>query len=97
MATLRLENEKAMAERYYFHLMDENEFLRDSLGVECGRLIEVESAAIEIVGEFRRQEASREHELRNWKLAVTDSVRLDPDAAPGPAAALAGFVCYGAG
>lgn len=73
VATLRLENEKAMAERYYFHLMDENEFLRDSLGVECGRLIEVESATIEIIGEFRRQEASRERELRNWKLAVTDS------------------------
>jgi hypothetical protein len=73
MATLRLNIEKTMADRYYFHLMDESVFLRDSLGVECGRLIEVESAAIEIVGEFRRQEASRENELRYWKLAVTDS------------------------
>jgi hypothetical protein len=62
-----------MAHRYYLYLMDAIEFLRDPLGVECGRLNKVESAAIENVGEFRRQEASREHELRNWKLAMTDS------------------------
>jgi hypothetical protein len=62
-----------MGIRYFFHLMDENEFLRDSLGVEVGQLAEVESAAIEIIREFRCNEASRQHELRNWKLAVTDS------------------------
>lgn len=73
MTTLRPQIEKAMADRYFFHLMDENELLRDSLGVEVAQLGEVESAAIEIIHEFRRQEASREHELRKWKLAVTDA------------------------
>jgi hypothetical protein len=62
-----------MASRYFFHLMDEGEFLRDSLGVEVGRLAELESATIEIIREHRIQEAGRELELRNWKLAVTDS------------------------
>jgi hypothetical protein len=66
-------NRKAMADRYFFHLMDENELLRDSLGVEVAQLGEVESAAIAIIHEFRRQEASREHELCKWKLAVTDA------------------------
>ena len=62
-----------MASRYFFHLMDESEFLRDSLGVEVNHLSEVEAAAIEITREYRIQEAEREYELRNWKLAVTDS------------------------
>lgn len=53
--------------------MDENEFLRDTLGVEVGQLDEVESAAIEMVREFRSQHAQRQQELRNWKLTVTDS------------------------
>lgn len=62
-----------MASRYFFHLMDESEFLGDSLGVEVSQLSEVEAAAIEIIREYRIQEAEREYELRNWKLAVTDS------------------------
>lgn len=61
-----------MVSRYFFHLMDESELLRDSLGVEVDQLVEVESAAIDIIREYRIQEAEREHELRNWKLAVTD-------------------------
>lgn len=61
-----------MTDRYFFHLTDENEFLRDSLGVEVAHLGEVESAAIEILREFRQQEAHRMHELCHWKLAVTD-------------------------
>lgn len=62
-----------MASRYFFHLTDESEFLGDSLGVEVNHLSEVEAAAIEIIREYRLQEAEREHELRNWKLAVTDA------------------------
>lgn len=54
--------------------MDESEFLRDALGVEVDHLAEVESAAIEIIREYRLQEAGRETELCNWKLAVTDSL-----------------------
>jgi hypothetical protein len=61
-----------MVSRYFFHLMDESDLLRDSLGVEVHQLVEVESAAIDIIREYRVQEAEREHELRNWKLAVTD-------------------------
>lgn len=61
-----------MVSRYFFHLMDERELLRDSLGVEVDQLVEVESAAIDIIREYRIQESEREHELRNWKLAVTD-------------------------
>lgn len=62
-----------MASRYFFHLMDESEFLGDSLGVEVNRVSDVEAAAIEIIREYRIQEAEREYELRNWKLAVTDA------------------------
>lgn len=62
-----------MVNRYFFHLMDESEILRDTLGVEVAHLAEVESAAIEVIREYRIQEAGREMELRNWKLAVTDS------------------------
>jgi hypothetical protein len=62
-----------MASRYFFHLMDESEFLGDSLGVVVNQLSEVEAAAIEIIREYRIQEADRQDELRNWKLAVTDA------------------------
>lgn len=62
-----------MASRYFFHLMDESEFLGDSLGVVVNQLSEVEAAAIEIIHEYRVQEVDREYELRNWKLAVTDA------------------------
>lgn len=62
-----------MVSRYFFHLMDESEFLGDSLGVVVNQLSEVEAAAIEIIREYRIQEAEREYELRNWKLAVTDA------------------------
>lgn len=62
-----------MVNRYFFHLMDESEILRDTLGVEVAHLAEVESAAIEVIREYRIQEAGREMELRSWKLAVTDS------------------------
>ena len=62
-----------MASRYFFHLMDESEFLGDSLGVVVNQLSEVEAAAIEIIREYRIQEVEREYELRNWKLAVTDA------------------------
>lgn len=62
-----------MASRYFFHLMDESEFLGDSLGVVVNQLSEVEAAAIEIIREYRVQEIEREYELRNWKLAVTDA------------------------
>jgi hypothetical protein len=76
-----------MASRYFFHLMDESEFLGDSLGVEVNQLSEVEAAAIEIIREYRIQEAEREYELRNWKLAVTDAkgdvILLLPLFAPG--------------
>jgi hypothetical protein len=76
-----------MASRYFFHLMDESEFLRDSLGVEVNQFAEVESVAIAIIHEYRIQEAHREHELRNWKLAVTDAkgdvILLLPLFAPG--------------
>jgi hypothetical protein len=41
--------------------------------VVVNQLSEVEAAAIEIIREYRIQEADRQDELRNWKLAVTDA------------------------
>ena len=62
-----------MAIRYYFHLIDESQILGDPVGVEVGQLAEVESVAIEMVREFRVEEAHRIDELHDWKLAVSDS------------------------
>jgi hypothetical protein len=59
--------------RYFFHLMDEKEILRDTLGVEVEHLTDVEAAAIDIIREFRLQQAGRGRELLGWRLAVTDS------------------------
>ena len=61
-----------MTARYFFHLTDERLILRDAVGIEASDVREIETAAIDIIREFRIEEAGREHELRNWRLLVTD-------------------------
>jgi hypothetical protein len=62
-----------MTIRCHFHLLGRDKFIWDPVGVEVAQLAQAESVAIDIIREFRREELSRERELRDWKLAVTDS------------------------
>ena len=48
-----------MAERYYFHLVDSENIIRDDLGAVATDLADARQAATEIIDEFRREQAHR--------------------------------------
>ena len=58
----------AMAERYYFHLVDGENVIRDDLGAVATDL--ADRAATEIIDEFRRDQAQRLLHWQDWKLVV---------------------------
>ncbi len=76
--------------RYFFHLVDSQNVIRDDLGVLATDLAEVHSAAAEIIKEFRAEQARRFPEWKGWRLVVTAEsanfalvIPLAPDA-PSP-------------
>jgi len=61
-----------MAGRYYFHLVDSENVIRDDLGAVAMDLAAAHKAASEIIREFRVENASCYWEWSEWKLVVTD-------------------------
>ncbi len=61
-----------MAIRYYFHLVASHAVIRDEHGVLADDLADAHYAAVEIIKEFRVDQAHRHDEWRDWKLIVTD-------------------------
>jgi hypothetical protein len=61
-----------MGTRYYFHLVDSQNVIRDDLGVLATDLADAHRAAAEIIEEFRLEQAFRFTEWKDWKLIVTE-------------------------
>ncbi len=61
-----------MTARYYFHLVDSHDVIRDHFGALAIDLVEAHRAAAEIVEEFKIEQAHRYHDWHDWKLVVTD-------------------------
>lgn len=61
-----------MTARYYFHLIDSENIIRDDFGALAIDLAEAHRAAAEIIEEFRSEHAGRNDEWSDWKLVVTD-------------------------
>ena len=61
-----------MAARYYFHLVDSHNVIRDDLGALAIDLADAHRAAAEIVEEFKIEQAHRYHDWQDWILVVTD-------------------------
>lgn len=58
--------------RYYFHLFDGHNVIRDDFGAIALDLVDAHRAAAEIIAEFRIEQGHRYHEWDDWKLVVTD-------------------------
>ena len=61
-----------MTARYYFHLVDSHNVIRDDLGALAIDLADAHRAAAEIIEEFKIEQAHRYHDWHDWKLVVTD-------------------------
>jgi hypothetical protein len=61
-----------MAARYYFHLVDTNNVIRDDYGALAVDLADAQRAAEEIIEEFKVEQAHRFEDWIEWKLVVTD-------------------------
>jgi hypothetical protein len=61
-----------MVSRYYFHLFDSHNVIRDDLGTMAVDLDHAHRAAAEIIAEFKIDQGHRYHEWHDWKLVVTD-------------------------
>lgn len=61
-----------MVSRYYFHLFDSQNVLRDDFGALATDLADAHRAAAEIIEEFKLDQAYSFHEWNDWKLVVTD-------------------------
>jgi hypothetical protein len=59
-----------MVTRYYFHLVDSQNVIRDDLGALAIDLADAHRAAAEIIEEFRRERV--DGQWQDWKLVVTD-------------------------
>ncbi|HMQ94454.1 MAG TPA: hypothetical protein PKA33_18965 [Amaricoccus sp.] len=61
-----------MSARYYFHLVDSDNFIRDDYGALAIDLADAHRAAAEIIEEFKLEQAHRYDQWHDWKLVVTD-------------------------
>jgi hypothetical protein len=61
-----------MVARYYFHLFDSHDVLRDDFGALAIDLAAAHRAAVEIIEEFKIEQADRYQDWHDWKLVVTD-------------------------
>jgi hypothetical protein len=61
-----------MAARYYFHLVDSHNVIRDDLGALAIDLADAHRAAAEIIEEFKVEQAHCYHDWHDWNLVVTD-------------------------
>jgi hypothetical protein len=61
-----------MPARYYFHLVDSHNVIRDDFGAMAVDLAAAHQAAAEIIQEFTAENAHRCQEWDDWNLVVTD-------------------------
>ena len=61
-----------MAARYYFHLVDSHNVIRDDKGALAIDLAAAHRAAAEIIEEFKIEQAHHYREWHDWTLVVTD-------------------------
>ena len=63
-----------MTARYYFHLVDNRNVIRDDLGALAMDLAEAHRAAAEVIKEFKVEQAHSHHDWHDWTLVVTDEL-----------------------
>jgi hypothetical protein len=65
--------EAATVKRYYFHLVDGHNTIRDRDGIDVADLAEACAETIETVYEFRRDHSATAPDWTNWQTEVTDA------------------------
>ena len=60
-----------MSARYFFHLYNGDEAIRDEVGVEVGELDDVRDAFVQIIREMRRELSMSD--LDQWEVRVQDA------------------------
>ena len=63
----------AMSARYYFHLVDRENVIRDDFGALAIDLADAHRAAAEIIEEFKLEQMHRSDQWHEWRLVVTDN------------------------
>ncbi len=58
--------------RCYFHLVNDQELLADSYGIEVTDLAMAHAEALRAIQELRQEDPSLEHDLIGWSLVVAD-------------------------
>jgi len=61
-----------MVTRFYFHLVDGQNVIRDDLGALASDLADAHQGAAEIIEEFRSEQMGQHSQRTDWKLVVTD-------------------------
>ena len=56
--------------RFFFHLMDSSNVLRDELGVDANDLAAAHRAAVEVIEEFKLEQPQAD--WHDWKLVVSE-------------------------
>jgi hypothetical protein len=59
--------------RYYFHLTDSDEVIRDEDGLELSDVQAAVISAIEVIKELRAEDPSTLHEWQGWRLEIVDA------------------------
>ena len=59
--------------RYYFHLADGHDLIRDDEGVELDDLARVETEALTAIEEIRRESPELVAAGQGWRMDVTDA------------------------
>lgn len=61
-----------MVTRYFFHLVDSQNVIRDDRGALATDLADAHRVAAEIIREFRIEQATRFDDWKDWRLVVMD-------------------------
>jgi uncharacterized protein DUF6894 len=65
---------EALPSRYYFHLTDGQDAIRDEDGIEVANLAAALIYATEAIEELRREMSSSSEEWEGWRLEIVDSL-----------------------
>jgi hypothetical protein len=72
-ASCRTKLGRLLAVRYYFHLVDRREIIRDEEGLEVSDLAVACREAMRAIEEVRRTSPSTAADWKGWRLDVTDA------------------------
>jgi len=59
--------------RYYFHLVNGYEIIRDRTGIDILDLEDARAEALEAIQQFRQEDAASAARCQNWRIQVTDA------------------------